>query len=294
MRKILLSILAIATFATATAQKKGGKKAVEKEEVETETTSKKSNLQSSKGENYLPEQGDWAIGFNANSIFKNLARSFNGSEASVAPEQINMKEAAFVGKLFIQDNQAYRVIVNLGFGSNTNTATTTTGIALPRIETDIVTKAKEFDIQVGLGKEWRRGKTRLQGFYGADALVGFNTGKDVDEVTTTKTTSAANVINSTFVGVNNNAGSTITVGINGFIGAEYFILPKLALGAQYNWGLGIAFTGAGKSTLSATGSPDVETENTGKSTSFFFGTRDSLSNAAVGVGTASLNLTLHF
>jgi hypothetical protein len=294
MKKVLLSTFAVLTFTAVSAQRKTTPKVAETEkEIEqtTTTSSASPSIQSSKGEEYLPKQGDWAIGFNANSVFKNLARAFDASAATPAQGDIYLTEGAFVGKLFISDNQAYRVVVNLGYGSNTTTNTTSTGTALPRTETEEKIKVGQFDIQLGVGKEWRRGKTRLQGFYGADALIGFNTGKDSETTKSSTTTAVGGAVNSSNTGINTNLGSTFTIGINGFIGAEYFILPKMALGVQYNWGLGVAFTGKGTTTTSATGAPDVETEASGANTSFFLGTRNGNNP---GVGTASLNLTLHF
>ena len=263
MKKVFLAVLAIITFTTVNAQKKGTKKA----EVDTEKVT--GSLQSEKGENYLPEQGDWAIGFNANSIFKNLARSFNGNEGSVTPEEINMKEGAFVGKLFIEDRQAYRVVLNLGFGSDAKTT------PLTNAEQKVTSSA--FEVQIGLGKEWRRGKTRLQGFYGVDALVGFDSGLKTKNTITTISGPVANSETIT------KTGSQINFGVNGFVGAEYFLLPKMSLGAQYNWGLGIGIIGKSETTTSGTGIPSTTVEG-GKGTAINFG----------GVGTASLNLTLHF
>ena len=57
MKKILLSALAVFAFGVANAQE----------------------ITSSKGENYLPKQGDWSIGFNANSALEFVGNAFNGS-----------------------------------------------------------------------------------------------------------------------------------------------------------------------------------------------------------------------
>ena len=118
----------------------------------------------------------------------------------------------------------------------------------------------------GLGKEWRRGSTRLQGFYGADALVGFSSTK--------WTETNNNAGNASF-----NAGTSINLGVTGFIGAEYFLFPKMSIGAQYNYGLQIASNGAPEYT------PAIGNPIKGESSTDF-----SLGN----VTSASINLTLHF
>ncbi|MFC6877814.1 hypothetical protein ACFQZF_06945 [Flavobacterium myungsuense] len=237
MKKIILTAAAVFAFSFANAQ----------------------DLKSKKGENYLPEAGDWAISFNATGVFNYVGNAFNGSLANTAPTVANATPNSFVGKKFIDAKSAYRVVANLGFGSNNNPGGVVSGYAFGAY------KASTFNLTAGVGKEWRRGSTRLQGFYGADALVGFTSTKWTED-------GAPKQIF--------NAGTSINLGVNGFIGAEYFLFPKIAIGAQYNYGLRIASNGASK--YSATGVPEVEVSK-------------SSSNINLGnVTSASMNLTLHF
>ena len=241
MKKIILTAAAVFAFSFANAQ----------------------DLKSKKGENYLPEANDWAISFNATGVFNYVGNAFNGSLANTAPTVANATANSFVGKKFIDAKSAYRVVANLGFGSNDLTA----GDYDNDGAVDFASyKASTFNLNVGLGKEWRRGSTRLQGFYGADALIGFSSAK------WTETNNAGG--NSTF-----NAGTSINLGVTGFIGAEYFLFPKISIGAQYNYGLQIASNGAQK--LSSPGVPDAKGQST--------------SNINLGnVTSTSMNLTLHF
>ncbi len=242
MKKIILSVVAIMAFGFANAQ----------------------DLKSSKGENYLPEAGDWAISFNASGVFSYVGNSFNGSLSNSAPTVANATANSFVGKKFIDAKSAYRIVANLGFGSNNLTGGDFDGDGVVEFATY---KASTLNVNVGLGKEWRRGSTRLQGFYGADALVGFSS---------TKWSETNNVAGNSTI----DAGTSINLGVTGFIGAEYFLFPKISIGAQYNYGLQIASNGASK--VSSPGVPDVEL---GKSTS----------NINLGnVSSTSMNLTLHF
>jgi hypothetical protein len=208
-------------------------------------------LKSSKGENYLPEAGDWALGFNANSVFEYVGRAF--TSANNAPTLSSQVDGSFVGKKFTSATEAYRVVANLRAGSEKSTvgATETTNSG--------------FGLRAGLGKEWRRGKTRLQGFYGADASVFFSTGS-VKTVTGAITRTVT-------------PGLELGLGVNGFVGAEYFIFPKMSLGAQFNYGLNLAVTG--KQKVEETGQTTIES-----------GGGSSLGLA--GVGVTSINLNLHF
>ena len=182
---------------------------------------------------------------------------FNGNTDNIAPTVGNVTANSFVGKKFIDAKSAYRVVANVGFGSNN-----LIGDSTSLFDTY---KASTLNLNLGLGKEWRRGSTRLQGFYGADALIGFASEKWSETNNT--------VANGTF-----NAGTSINLGVTGFIGSEYFIFPKMSIGAQYNYGLQVAANGASNYKL---GNVEVK----GKSTS----------NINLGnVSSASMNLTLHF
>jgi hypothetical protein len=284
MKKILLSTFALFVFGFAQAQ----------EDAET-TASQSPSYESSKGEEYLPKAGDYAIGFNANGIFRYLGNAFNGTVNNAAPDLTNLKGGAFVGKKFITDNQAYRLVVNVGLISDKTTTTSNNNPIPPApaplalITRDSIVSVSAFDIQLGFGKEWRRGKSRLQGFYGADALVGFNNGaKTTTEVNQVVTPAAPQPIVKRNSKQTIDNGSIFNFGLNGFVGAEYFIFPKMSLGAQYNWGVNLAFQGSGKTTINSSTNgvavPEVEIENAGKNTKINLG----------GVGVTSINLTVHF
>jgi hypothetical protein len=166
----------------------------------------------------------------------------------------------FVGKKFISATQANRVVANLQIGgSTTGDASASTGQL----------KTSGFDLYAGLGKEWRKGKTRLQGFYGADVFLKFSNSKNTQ---TWSTVGSPDFVKTT-------KGGSFGLGANGFIGAEYFLFPKISVGAQYTYGLVISSTSATK--VSQTGLPDSES---GKASSFSLG----------GVGVSSINMTLHF
>ena len=245
MKKLLFAAVAVFAFGSVNAQE----------------------LVSKKGENYLPETGDWAISFNADGIFEYIGNSFNGNTNNNAPSVNYIRNNSFVGKKFTSEKNAYRVVANLGFGSSTNTT--------PSGGSDIETKNSGFDLAAGLGKEWRKGTTRLQGFYGADALVTINS--NTSEVTDTNTTTGT--LNSS---IETKSGLGLGLGVQGFLGAEYFIFPKFAIGAQYTYRVGFDLQGKSETTFN-NGTTSVTTDGA-KGSSFGVGN----------VGIASVNLTLHF
>jgi hypothetical protein len=253
MKKIILSVAAVFAFGFANAQ---------------EATSSAQSISNTKGEQYLPKAGEWAIGFNADGIFEYVGNAFSGDTHNSAPFVGYQKAGTFVGKKFITDNTAYRVVANLAVGADKDEVVNGLG---ERVET----KNSGFDLTAGLGKEWRRGSTRLQGFYGADALLTVNSSKE--EINTVADADGTFISN-----VENKSGLGFGLGVQGFIGAEYFIFPKMAIGAQYTYRVGFDIAGKPETTVTTPGG-SVTAEG-GSANSFGLG----------GVGITSINLTLHF
>ena len=228
MKKIILTAAAVFAISFANAQ----------------------DLTSKKGEPYLPEAGDWGISFNADNLFKYVGNAFSGSGAinqigAVTNSNVN---GSFTGKKFKTANQADRYTV--GFALASGSATEVAGVKT--VDTDL-------NLEVGIGKEWRRGKTRLQGFYGYDLIAG------LDLINSTKTTPVSGP------SVTVKSGVGFNVGAQGFLGAEYFIFPKMAIGASYTYGVNIGIQGAAS------------------------GSKEKNSGVAIGnVGVSAISLSLHF
>jgi len=205
------------------------------------------DLKSKRGESFLPEKGDWSIGFDAYGIFRYLGNAFNGSSNIQGP-YVNDIDFGVFGKKFITSSTAYRADVNLIANSNKSDSASSSGAVLI----------------VGLGKEWRKGKTRLQGYYGADALL---------ILVSEKSENTNNGITTKY-----KSGLGIGVGAKGFLGAEYFIFPKLSIGAEYNYSLTTEIQPQSKTTTNGT---TVE----GNSYSTF---------GLSGVQTANITASFHF
>ena len=78
------------------------------------------DLTSKKGEPILPEAEDWAISMNADPIFEYVGNAFNGNTGNNAPavDWLNGNQT-IIGKKFIDEKNAYRVLVRLGFTNQT-------------------------------------------------------------------------------------------------------------------------------------------------------------------------------
>ena len=239
-------------------------------------------MMSKRGTPILPEAGDWSIGADATSLieyFGNLftdANNDNSSLNSQVPQTL-------VGLYVVDANTAYRAKLRIGFGSQKfnniidDDATTTEFVT---VNDELKVSSTNFAIGVGLQKN--RGKGRLRGIYGVEAGIGIGSSKESysygNSITTTNpipttTTDWANLSNAG-TGANirpteTKSGSTFSINLNAFIGAEYFFAPKMSLSAEYGWGLIFSSTGEGETTnerLNVAGTA-VETFNqsTGKS-----------------------------
>lgn len=264
------------------------------------------DLTSKKGEPILPEAGDWSIGVDATPFLNYMGNFFGKSSNNTAPtfDFLNSNQT-ITGKYFSDAQMAYRASLRLGF-SNLSTKENAADrsyvpknpnsypSAYPTLEN--VWKQSDMNISLAVGVEKRKGSTRLQGYYGAEVGVGFSTSKDKFEYgnalkpVPSVTTAPAVLVDSDdeIFGANNYVtnlpvdgilpggearvtlrknGTFITFGLRAFIGAEYFILPKLSLGGEFGWGLGLRVGGKTKTTYESVGNkngggPNVVGETT--------------------------------
>jgi hypothetical protein len=270
------------------------------------------DLTNKRGESILPLQGDWAIGINAEPFLYYIGNVFNGNTNNASPSmQYPAYPWAITAKKFITDKQAYRMKLRVGIGSTKEAGlvkkdlVNTTGNDTTKMTEDLE-KISSHNIALGFGKEWRRGKTRLQGFYGLEGMVWMQGGKSkyeygndfsADNPTPTSFNFANNTSSASTVRVTESkAGNTFGIGLRGFLGAEYFLFPKISLGAEFGWGLGVEGTSEG-SRISETWDPasgqvkSIEERTSGRRSSWGF---DSDINGKQGMGSGALMITLHF
>lgn len=224
-------------------------------------------LTSKKGEAYLPEAGDWALGFDAAPFigyFGDFANGYAGGNSMNAAwlSSDSITNMAIVGKYFKDETTAYRGKLRIGFGSTNKDfigfydadADPTTN----QVEYTNSAKTSNFNIVLGGGIEKRRGNTRIQGYYGGELLIALGSSSeswDYGRAYTADWSADEVMPNGTILGFGDQrvterkAGSTFAFGLRGFVGVEWFIAPKVSLGAEYGWGLGFASTGEGEETV---------------------------------------------
>lgn len=297
------------------------------------------DLTSKKGETILPEAGDWAISFDAAPFLNYAGQLFsNAGATSPTAGYTNGYPWSIKGKMFKDEKTAYRAGIRLGFGSHkwANEITqaydpTSTPPAYPneRPKVEDEYKSGYNGIVLTGGLEMRRGKTRLQGYYGGELIFGMMGTKDAFTYGNTlfsgavqptsafaDASSAYNTDWTTMGGTTPNLvandgfgnparvtevkSSMMMFGLRGFIGVEYFILPKISVGAEYGWGLGFQSTKTSSAWESnddsatpgtyVVGSFTTESKNSG-----FMIDSDIQNNATGTMGASgSLNIIFHF
>lgn len=152
----------------------------------------------------LPQKGDISIGIDAVPFLNML----NNKGVSPGFNFIN-NVPTLAMKIMLSDQRALRMELMSDFYSATVENTNTSDQA----------KVTDSSFGLGMGYEWRDGNSRVQGFYGVQGAVFYGKEKDTDL--------GNNVIKEL---------SSLGVGLEGFIGVELFVIPKLSIGGQFKWG----------------------------------------------------------
>ena len=219
------------------------------------TNSSETILLSKKGEPILPEAKDWALSVDASPFLTYTGKllSNDGADAPAVNSLANYP-LTIGGKYFISAKQAYRARVRIGIASQTinNSVVDNQNTTLDTVYIKDSRKSSSTNVTLAFGKEFRRGKTRLQGFYGGEGIIGISTGKSIysygntfsnlnvsptstDFVTPTALGYASAPANSRIQSESNGTG--IKVAARGFVGAEYFIFPKMSIGLEFGFSL---------------------------------------------------------
>lgn len=249
----------------------------------TAVTAFSQDLTSKKGEPILPEAKDWSIGIDATPFFNYMGNFFGKSANNTAPTFNFLSNAQTItGKYFKDAKTAYRAGLRIGINSYTaKNMVTDRSVAAgtaPVFPVAVAMKENSWrrsitSVGLSVGIEKRRGKTRLQGIYGAEAGIYVSSSKDkftYGNALSTSSTTPVNVdsqdaLTSSVFGSAGNVdtaaagkiqgvsgfariterknGTTFSFGVRAFVGAEYFILPKMSIGGEFGWGLGISTLG---------------------------------------------------
>ena len=246
------------------------------------------DMMSKKGTPILPEVKDWSIGIDANPILEYFGNAFNHSDNAAPAWDFTTNPMVITGLMVKDANTAYRAKVRLGISSSKRVYKVNDDLstATPAATKDDEVKTTSRNIILGAGIQKNRGKGRLRGIYGAEAMIGFSGGKTehtfANAMTATNPTPSTNIPGETSGSTSRTTkiknGSGFMFGIRGFIGAEYFFAPKISVAGEFGWGPALNSTGEGEVTTesSSGASPNAtvttNSAKTGKFSSFSFDT----------------------
>ena len=222
---------------------------------------------SKKGEPILPEEGDWAVAIDATPFLKYVGNIFTSAENQAPTAQFPNDQFAIKLKKFVSADMAYRASARVNVFVQTDKAFVPEFSQTPTNTTVEDKYTRNFNnFNFALGIEKRKGNTRIQGFYGAEAILGlglekhkFEYGNNITPENTTPTRTEWNIDfqndprelttltdEGAFI-TEFKKGTTFSIGARAFIGAELFILPKWSLG--FELGVSMAYFYTGNSTI---------------------------------------------
>ena len=205
----------------------------------------------------LPEKGDFAIGIDASPVLSYVG-SFFSNYGSNAPSFLGYQNTIY-GKYFLQNDRALRARLTFGLNSAAEKSYVTDHkkYLIDPLTVDKVIDIQhnsDFNFQLGIGYEFRRGKGRVQGFYGGELALGLQGQKqswDRGNAITTDirspytctnfSTGAQSMQSSRTTEVN--YGNTFSLGLSGFAGVEYFFAPNISIGGEFGLGINLSTTG---------------------------------------------------
>ncbi|MCL2681887.1 MAG: hypothetical protein FWE63_00200 [Bacteroidales bacterium] len=223
MKKIILSAVMAAMVSFATAQE------IVIVEVEEVTV-----LTNKKGTPIFPTAGAWAFSIDASPFFTYVGGIFSNAHA---PAPIFTDGGTFSAKYFLKDDCAlrFKVSINRRTDRIVNWVPELNASGQPHADNQVkdVFRESETDIMLMVGlQKIVGGKTRLVGFYGAEAGIMYGSYRN------------RNTFGNDLSAANNNYGQWRTLkdtralfglGAGVFAGVEYFIAPGISIGGEVGW-----------------------------------------------------------
>lgn len=211
-------------------------------------------LRSKKGHAILPEAGDLALGFNAVPLLNfalNAVNIMNNTgHMAQHPGYVNGLNQVISGKYFLSSQKAVRVRVGINSEKTTESNYGNSPMHDPAGDTPpnvLISRDRTAsnNVLLGAGLEFRRGYNRLQGYYGGEVITGFASSRTSTsyKYSLEELLDAPNPAYRTNDGdtrfLSQRSGTSLTLGLRGFVGVEYFVAPKISIGAEFGWGAGI-------------------------------------------------------
>lgn len=208
--------------------------------------SQNEELTNKRGVPILPKAGDWSVSINAAPFLNYVGRMVsNGGATSPDWGFTAQNPGAISGKYVVSNDMAYRATILLGIDRFTQKSQNST-------DRDKINKQVQSALAIGLSagiERYTNSNSRLRGVYGFEAGVSKQPFSGTNAFTSDPLSGSYKYID----GVDNSLDQSIKGGntwaIQGgvFVGAEYFVIPKLSISGEFGYALSL-FT-EGKQTI---------------------------------------------
>jgi len=204
---------------------------------------------------YTPQMGDLGLSVDIlTPVMTYVGNMFNNNTNNTFPSVFSSPSyngnISISGKYFLYEDFALRASVSVDNSNITSSkyvrddAAYIENTASIAQVTDECTQSSK-NMYLSFGAEIRRGYSRLQGFFGAQLIGGYESqntsysygnpitagnNMPTQGYSTTPTYNIGN--NSRLLETNVSGGKDFLIGLGGFVGVEYFILPKMAIGGE--------------------------------------------------------------
>lgn len=234
-------------------------------------------LTNKKGQNVLPEAGNFAVGIDVIPIVKSAGNLFYNSSDSIS-DLSPVGAYTFFGKYVKSEKTAYRAILRLGFVTGKqDTLVPKTSSTNPNELVSDEAKRTQSTIAIGGGIEKRKGVGRVTGIYGVEGRFALAT----DKTKYTYGNPLDVTIQSNKQVVSDKKGTAFGFGVRGFLGVEYFVGAKLSLSAEYGWGPAVVASGRGAVETEVVDGNATKTQVTETSKTFIFGFDNDMNGGTV-------------
>jgi hypothetical protein len=214
-------------------------------------------IQNKNGVDIMPEAGEFAIGVNAVPVLNYIGDLFGytGSNGAMGGNKFVDYFAAntLFGKYMLTDRTAIRGHFRIGqYNATYNNDIFDDTQNDPNMLVQDTYSSQSSFYNIGVGYEFRRGKTRLRGIYGGEIMYQFARGVSRDytygnafgngnpaPTATTWTPGGTAVAEGPLAErVMSVRGSNYNgFGARAFAGVEYYIAPKICVGTEFGWSI---------------------------------------------------------
>lgn len=202
---------------------------------------------SKRGRPILPGTGNYGLGFDAVPFLEYLGNIFNGTtNNTIGADFVGNSQQVF-GKYFLSDDLVIRGRVRVDQDMDTErNRVILDNQPIPDADVEVTDEwiIKSTFVRVGGGMEFRKGIGRVVGVFGGEvsALYGsgsteYDYGNPITEENQAPSSTFGFVNGSRFERiVEEKESKQLGLGVNGFVGVEYFVAPKIAVGAEFTLG----------------------------------------------------------